>query len=78
MKNVLIKLVIALIGAGASAAFASTAGIGSSEDGLLIWAFIGFGVMLIMLQAVPALILFVGMLKGLFSSPDKHATLTKH
>lgn len=67
MKTTIVKTVIALCGAGASAVFAATSGLTDDGSGLLIWSLIGFGVMIIMLQAVPALILFVSLLKGLFS-----------
>ena len=78
MKATIIKIIIALIGAGSAAAFAATTGAGAEESGLLIWAFIGFGVMVIMLQAVPAMILFTSMLKGVFAPTDKEITVNKH
>jgi len=78
MKATIIKMIIALSGAGAAAAFAATTGAGAEENGLLIWAFIGFGVMVIMVQAVPAMILFASMLKGLFAHSDKEITVNKH
>lgn len=77
MKTTIVKWAIALAGAGATTAFAATTGIAGEGSGPLVWAFIGFGVMVIMLQAVPALILFASMLKGLFTSSDKEATLPK-
>lgn len=78
MKILIAKMVIALIGAGSAAAFASGAGMTTEGAGLLVWAFIGFGVMVIALQSVPAMVLFASMLKGIFSSTDKEVTLTKH
>jgi hypothetical protein len=45
---------------------------------LLVWIFIGFMVLVIMIQAVPAIVMFASMLKGLFSTPTKNANLTKH
>ena len=77
MKSIIIKMIIALSGAGAAAAFAATTGAGAEENGMLIWAFIGFGVMVIMVQAVPAIILFASMLKGLFAHSDKEITVNK-
>lgn len=67
MKTTIVKTVIALAGAGASVSFAATSGVAGEGSGLLTWFLIGFGVMIIMLQAVPALMLFASMLKGLFS-----------
>ena len=67
MKTKLIKLTAALTGAGASSAYAASSGVGGEGSGMLVWFLIWFGVMVIMLQAVPALIMFVSMVKGLFS-----------
>jgi hypothetical protein len=36
--------------------------------------FIAFGVLIVMFQFVPGVMLFIGMLKGLFSSTQKKAT----
>jgi hypothetical protein len=77
MKTNMIKTLIALFTAGATSAFASTSGVAGEGSGLLVWAFVGFAVMVVMLQAVPALILFVSMLRGLFSSSEKEITLPK-
>jgi len=77
MKTTIIKSVIALLGAGAASAFAATSGAGGEGSSPLTWLFIGFGVMVIMLQAVPALILFVSMLKGLFAASEKEITIPK-
>jgi hypothetical protein len=52
---------------------ALAAGGGSEGEGLSLLAtfFIAFGVLIIMFQFVPGIMLFVGMLKGLFSSAEK-------
>ncbi len=77
MKTTIFKAVLALLGAGASSAFATSTGSAADGSGPLTWFFIGFGVMVIMLQAVPALILFASMIKGLFAAPEKEITLPK-
>jgi uncharacterized membrane protein len=77
MKATIIKTAIALVGAGAASAFAANTGTAGESNGLLVWFFIGFGVMIIMLQAVPAMILFTAMLKGLFAAPEKEVPLPK-
>lgn len=77
MKTTITKMVIALLGACAAAAFAATTGTVGEGSGPLVWFFIGFGVLVIMLQAVPAVILFVSMLRGLFSAPEKEVHLPK-
>jgi hypothetical protein len=77
MKATIIKSIIALLGAGAASAFAATTNLAGEGSGPLTWFFIGFGVMVIMLQAVPALILFASMLKGLFATSEKEITIPK-
>jgi len=77
MKTNMIKTLIALVAAGATSAFAATSGVAGEGSGPLVWVFLGFTVLVVMLQAVPALILFVSMLRGLFSSYEKEATLPK-
>ena len=55
---------------GASAAYAAQGGEGESV-GWLGYLFAGFFAVVIVTQLVPAVILFVGMLKGVFSVRDK-------
>lgn len=55
---------------GASAAYAAQGGEGESV-GWLGYLFAGFFAVVIVTQLVPAVILFVGMLKGIFSVRDK-------
>lgn len=77
MRINIIKTAIALLGACAASAFAATTGAAGEGSGPLVWFFIGFGVLAIMLQAVPAVILFVSMLRGLFSASGKEVSLPK-
>lgn len=77
MKTTIVKTVIALVGATATAAYAATSGSAAEGSGPLIWFFVGFGALVVLLQAVPALVLFVSMLKGLFATSDKEVTLPK-
>ncbi len=46
----------------ASSAFASTGG--STHSGLLVWAFLGFCGLIVAFQFVPALMVLIGMFKG--------------
>jgi len=50
---------------------------GAEVEGLGFMAtfFIAFGVLIVMFQFVPALILLGGMLKGIFSPADKKVTI---
>jgi dienelactone hydrolase len=58
---------------GASAAYAAQGGDGESV-GWLGYLFAGFFAVVIVTQLVPAAILFVGMLKGIFSAREKSDT----
>lgn len=77
MKKKLLKISAALGGAIATSAFASTSGAEGEVSGLLIWSFVGFGAVVIILQALPAVAMFWGMLKGIFSHTDHGATISK-
>ena len=55
---------------GASAAYAAQGG-GEESVGWLGYLFAGFFAVVIVTQLVPAVILFVGMLKGIFSLREK-------
>ncbi len=56
----------------ATQAFASR-GAGNAEDlGILAIGFISFGVLIVLFQFVPALLLFGGMIAGLFKSGEKN------
>jgi len=69
MKNTLRNTLIALI-TFSSSAFAA----GNNDAGggsLLLSLFIGFFALIVVFQLVPAVILFVGIAKGLFSKDSK-------
>ncbi|TLM63706.1 MAG: hypothetical protein FDZ69_12165 [Deltaproteobacteria bacterium] len=71
MKNTMRGLGWVLVW-GASAAYAAPAGSGEGV-GWLGYLFAGFFAVIIVTQLVPAAILFVGMLKGIFSARDRKA-----
>jgi hypothetical protein len=77
MKANIVKSVVALICASAASVYAAATGIGGEEAGMLVWAMIGFGVLVVMLQAVPAMIMLGAMLKAVFSVGDKSSALPK-
>ena len=54
----------------ASGAYA-VVGVQAEGVGILTYAFLGFFALIIVSQLVPAAILFIGMVKGLFSSREK-------
>ena len=69
MKNTLRNTLIALI-AFSSSAYA--AGSGAGEGSLLLSLFIGFFALIVVFQLVPAVILFVGIVKGLVGKDSKN------
>ncbi len=69
MKNTLRNTLIALI-TFSSPAFAAGSG-NTGEGNLLLSLFIGFFALIVVFQLVPAVILFVGMVKGLISKDSK-------
>jgi len=77
MKTNIIKLVVALLTSSSVSAYAASAGVGGEEAGLLIWALIGFAVLVVMLQAIPATIMLYAMVKAVFSPAEKTAVAPK-
>jgi len=61
LRNALIALVVSSSSAYAAAETANT------EGGLLLSLFIGFFALILVCQLVPAVMMFVGMVKGLIS-----------
>jgi len=52
-------------------ALASANGGNGEELSFMATLFIGFGILILVFQTIPAILLFSGLLKGLFSSADK-------
>lgn len=77
MKANIITLVGAIVCSISASAYAAAAGVGGEDAGLLIWALIGFAVLVVMLQAVPAMTMLYAMLKGVFAPADTTTTLPK-
>lgn len=78
MKANITRIAVALISAGATTAYAATTGVAGETGGPLIWSLIGFGVFVIMVQAIPALFMLYSILKGIFAASEKPVTLSKH
>lgn len=70
MKTKIVNLLIPLLGGSTTSAFAAE---GAIQDGgsPLIWFFIGFGVLVVMVQAVPALVMLYSMIKAVFSPSEE-------
>jgi hypothetical protein len=62
-----------IAGLAPAAAFAATTGT-VEHTGLMGWIFLGFGALLIIGQAVPAVLLMIGLVKGLVGKETKHHT----
>lgn len=63
----IIRNTLALSICSASSAFAAS-GAENDANGLFVWLFIGFAVMIVAFQFLPGILMFFGMTKGLFSS----------
>ena len=68
-----INLIVPMVLSATSVAYAATSA-QSEGAGILTYFFIGFFALIIVSQLVPAMILFVGMVKGLFTSAEKVST----
>ncbi len=72
MKRSLRNALIALFAFSSSAFAAGTAG--SGESGLLVTLFLGFFALIIVFQLVPATLMMIGMLRGLFGRDRKEVS----
>lgn len=64
------RILITMMAGSAAAAYAAN-GVQDDGMGILAYAFIGFFALIIVSQLVPATILFIGMVRGLFSAREK-------
>ncbi|WP_321369394.1 hypothetical protein [uncultured Desulfuromusa sp.] len=69
MKNTLRNTLIALVTFSGSAFAAGSSSAG--EGSLLLSLFIGFFALIVVFQLVPAVIMFIGMIKGLAGKSSK-------
>lgn len=73
MKNTLRNTLIALI-TFSSTTFAAASSNGNAGEGsLLLSLFIGFFALIVVFQLVPAVLMFIGMIKGLAGKNSKEA-----
>ena len=66
----MLRILLSMVVGSASAVYAAT-GAPSEGAGLLTYCFVGFFAMIVVFQLVPAMVLFAGMVKGLFSHAEK-------
>lgn len=65
-----LRMLISMVAGSASAAYSAT-GMQSEGAGILAYFFVGFFALIIVSQLVPAMILFFGLVKGIFSRQEK-------
>lgn len=70
MKTKIANILIPLLGGSATSVFAADGAAQAGGGGPLVWFFIGFGVLVIMVQAIPAGILLFSMIKAIFSPSE--------
>lgn len=76
MKTTIMKIIIPVLAGSATSAFAAAKKLGQDGSGMLVWFLIGFGVMVMLFQATPAIVMFISMLKGLFSSNRSETSIS--
>lgn len=67
------KALATLIGAMAPATSLAAANAPAGDDGIFVWIFLGFFAMIVVGQLVPAVMLIIGLLKGV-TAKDKVKT----
>jgi len=75
MKRILQSTLIALTSLSSSAFAAEATGTG--EGSLLVAMFIGFFALIIVFQLVPATLMLIGILRGLFGRDQKRAKVSR-
>ncbi len=68
-----LRILLSMAVGSASVVYATTAA-PSESTGFLTYCFVGFFAMIVVFQLMPAMVLFAGMVKGLFSRPEKSST----
>lgn len=76
MKTNILKFLIPILAGSTTSAFAAATSLGNGGSGVLIWFVIGFGVMILLFQAAPAMVMFFSLVKGLFSSSIPEGSLS--
>lgn len=66
----MLRILLSMVVGSASAVYAAT-GAPSEGAGLLTYCFVGFFAMIVVFQLAPAMVLFAGLIKGLFSHQEK-------
>ncbi|MDD2540282.1 MAG: hypothetical protein PHH28_04465 [Desulfuromonadaceae bacterium] len=75
MKSTILKILIPMLAGSAVPVFAAVTRPVHGGGSMLIWFFIGFGVMVLLFQTTPAIVMFFSMLKGVFSRTSLETSL---
>ena len=73
MKTV--RILTTMIAGSSSVSFAAS-GAHAQDTGLLVYLFVGFFALVVVSQLVPAVILFIGMVRGVFTHSEKRSVNT--
>ena len=64
------KTLTALIGTMAPATAFAAANVPATNDGIFVWIFLGFFAMIVVGQLIPAVMLIIGMVKGITAKTE--------
>lgn len=67
------KTLATLIGTIAPATAFATTNVSAGNDGIFIWIFLGFFAMVVVGQLIPAIMLIIGMVKGITAKNEAKA-----
>lgn len=76
MQAKAVQMAAALLVGSVGSVWASTGGASQEGTGMLVGLLIGFGVLVLLFQVGPAMVTFISMLRGLFSSKPAEATFS--
>ncbi|MFO7765383.1 MAG: hypothetical protein R6V33_03005 [Pelovirga sp.] len=75
MKSIVLNSLMIMVGLSSTAVASETAGAG--EGGFLIALFLGFFALIVVFQLVPATLMLIGILRGLFGRDQKEAKISR-
>lgn len=75
MKSIVKNTLTILVGLSSTAVASEAAGAG--EGGFLVALFLGFFALIVVFQLVPATLMLIGMLRGLFGRDQKEAKTSR-
>lgn len=77
MKTTVPKQTLMMMLCSATSAFAAGGG-REDSSGLFVWAFLGFCALIVVVQVIPALLMFLGFAKGLSKNKVAEPQAVKH